>query len=84
MFGEFEVETANDAGTTDDGGPAEGSVGEMVITRNWQDAVFIIKDAVEDMDYARSDAVISGTFLLDNVVGFVLDEVGNVGADVFI
>ena len=84
MLGKFEVEATNDAGATDDGWETKGSVGEMVITRNWQDAVFIIKDAVEDMDYARSDAVISGTFLLDNVVGFVLDEVGNVGADVFI
>ena len=80
-FGEFEVETTDDAGTTDDGGPAKGSVGEMIVGRDGKDAKFVIEDAVQDVDNTSGDTVIGGAFFLDDIVGFVTYEVGNVGAN---
>ena len=35
MFGNFEVESTDGAGATDDCGPAEAGVAEVIIARNW-------------------------------------------------
>jgi hypothetical protein len=46
MFGNFEVETAEGAGSADDGGPAEASVTKMVVAGNRQNAELVVEDAV--------------------------------------
>lgn len=84
MLGDFEIEATDGTGASDDCRPAETGVAEMVVARNRQDAKFVVEDAVQNIDYARGDAVISGAFFLDDIVGFIFDEIGNVGTNVFV
>lgn len=77
MFGELEVEAALDTSATNDGRPAEGSIGEMIVARNRQDAEFVIENTVQNIDYASSDTVIGSAFLLDDVISFVGHKVRN-------
>ena len=42
MFGNGEVEAANEARTANDGGPAKTSVREMVVRRDGKDAVLVV------------------------------------------
>lgn len=83
MLGDLEVEAADDTFAPDDGRPAEGSVGEVVVRGNWEDAHFVIEDTIQDADDAGGDAVVGGALLLNDVVGFVFDEIGDAGAEVF-
>ena len=46
MFGDFEIETTDNTVTTDDGGPAEASVAEMVVARNGKYAEFVVENAI--------------------------------------
>lgn len=83
MLGDLEVEAADDAFAPDDGRPTEGSVGEVVVRGDGEDAHFVIEDTIQDADDAGGDAVVGGAFFLDDIVGFVLDEIGDAGAKVF-
>ena len=83
MLGDLEVEAADDAFAPDNGRPAERCVGEMVVGRDGEDAHFVVEDTIQDADDAGGDAVVGGAFFLDDVVGFVLDEIGDASAEIF-
>ena len=78
MFGEFEVEATNDAFATNDGWEAKRSIRKMIVGRNGEDAHFVIQDAVDDLNDASSDAVVSSAFFVDDVIGFVDNKIRNI------
>lgn len=42
--------------------------------------MFVIKNTIKNLDDTSCDAIIGGTFFVDNVIGFVFDEIRDVFA----